>query len=231
MRPVDLYHPTTGSILRSIFTNENSIVPNIILGQRTDSDNAAIRPISWVKIQDYNYKTRSYPLFPPYIKIKDALGFEPANWHVYNLIGYKSELELSKTGKPTGRINYYPLYGLVSKRGYKYRGHTIVEYGKNTELDFNREQEWDYSEALQNPEALVDMAHELDKDQWRRDLDRTKPINELPSYQNYNYALAEQDRVYEESIDDFDDSDNVPPLEEAEEYVDNGLVSSAEIWS
>lgn len=231
VRPVDLYHPTSGSILRSISTNEDSIVPNIILGQRTDSDNAVIRPISWIKVRDNNYKTSSYPLFPPYIKIKDALGFGPANWHVYNLIGYKSELELSKTGKPTGRINYYPLYGLVSKRGYKYRGHTIVEYGKNTELDFNREQEWDYSEALQNPEALVDMAHELDKDQWRRDLDRIKPINELPSYQNYNYALAEQDRVYEESIDDFDDSDNMPPLEEAEEYVDNESTSSAEIWS
>lgn len=216
VRPVDLYHPTTGSILRSIFTNENSIVPNIILGQRTDSDNAAIRPISWIKIRDYNQKIRSYPLFPPYIKIKDNLGFGPANWHVYTLIGYKSELELSKTGKPTGRINYYPLYGLVSKRGYKYRGHTIVEYGKNTELDFNREQEWDYSEALQNSESLVDMAHELDKDQWRRDLDRINPINELLSYQKYNYALSEQDRVYEESIDDFDDSDNVPPLEEAE---------------
>jgi hypothetical protein len=60
------------------------------------------------------------------------------------------------------------------------------------------------------------MAHELDKDQWRRDLDRIKPINELPSYQKFNYALSEQDRVYEESIDDFDDSDNMPPLEEAE---------------
>jgi hypothetical protein len=44
---------------------------------------AVVKPLNWVTIYDVKY-----PIFPPYVKIKDNLGFEPANWHVYRLIGY-----------------------------------------------------------------------------------------------------------------------------------------------
>jgi hypothetical protein len=44
---------------------------------------AVIKPLNWITIDDIKY-----PIFPPYVKIKDSLGFEPANWHVYRLIGY-----------------------------------------------------------------------------------------------------------------------------------------------
>ena len=60
-------------------------------------------------------------------------------------------------------LQYIPIYGLVSKKGYKHRGHTVVEYGRETQFDFNKENEWDYREALNNPLALVDMASEFDK--------------------------------------------------------------------
>jgi hypothetical protein len=49
----------------------------------------------------------------------------------------------------------------VSKKGYKQRGHTIVEYGRKTQFDFNMENEWNYKEALENPTALADMASQM----------------------------------------------------------------------
>ena len=63
-------------------------------------------------------------------------------------------------------MNYIPIYGLVSKKGYKYRGHTVVEYGKESQFGFNRESVWDYTEALQDQEALADMSDEYSKPNW-----------------------------------------------------------------
>jgi hypothetical protein len=102
-----------------------------------------------------------FPIFYPYIKINDGLGRTPANYHVYSLIGYKQAAD-----PETRRLNYIPIYGLVSKKGYKYRGHTVVEYGKESQFDFNKESVWDYTEALQNQEALADMADEYSKPNW-----------------------------------------------------------------
>jgi hypothetical protein len=103
-------------------------------------------------------------MFPPYIKMRDGKGFDTKNWHVYTLIGFTDQAEVDKsTGKFTGKMQYTPIYGLVSKKGYKHRGHTVVEYGRETQFDFNKENEWDYREALNNPLALADMASEFDK--------------------------------------------------------------------
>jgi len=80
------------------------------------------------------------------------LGYKSENWHVYKLIGFKRR-PISATV-----ANYTPIYGLVEKKGYKAGGHTIVEYGKFTQFDFNREKVWNYHDALENPMALLDMA-------------------------------------------------------------------------
>lgn len=213
VRPVDLYNKK-GVKLYSISLNDQSIVPNIIMGERQDkTDKPAIRPSNWIKMMDIDNegqtKERSFPIFYPYIKINDGLGYTPANYHVYSLIGYKQAAD-----PDTKRLNYIPIYGLVSKKGYKYRGHTVVEYGKESQFDFNRENVWDYTEALQNQEALADMSDEYSKPNWQNS--DIHLITDLPPYQNMNYAKEQQDMVFEWGQDDKDESEQGVVLGEAE---------------
>lgn len=214
VRPVDLYN-NKGVKLYSISLNDQSVVPNIILGERQDkTDRPAIRPSNWLSMTYVNDKGKliegKFPIFYPYIKINDGLGRTPANYHVYSLIGYKQAAD-----PETGRLNYIPIYGLVSKKGYKYRGHTVVEYGKESQFDFNKESVWDYTEALQNQEALADMADDYSKPNWQNS--DIHLITDLPPYQNMNYAKEQQDMKFEWEQDDKDDNEQGVVLSEAEE--------------
>lgn len=214
VRPVDLYN-NKGVKLYSISLNDQSVVPNIILGERQDkTDRPAIRPSNWLSMTYVNDKGKliegKFPIFYPYIKINDGLGRTPANYHVYSLIGYKQAAD-----PETRRLNYIPIYGLVSKKGYKYRGHTVVEYGKESQFDFNKESVWDYTEALQNQEALADMADDYSKPNWQNS--DIHLITDLPPYQNMNYAKEQQDMKFEWEQDDKDDNEQGVVLSEAEE--------------
>lgn len=214
VRPVDLYN-NKGVKLYSISLNDQSVVPNIILGERQDkTDRPAIRPSNWLSMTYVNDKGKliegKFPIFYPYIKINDGLGRTPANYHVYSLIGYKQAAD-----PETRRLNYIPIYGLVSKKGYKYRGHTVVEYGKESQFDFNKESVWDYTEALQNQEALADMADDYSKPNWQNS--DIHLITDLPPYQNMNYAKQQQDMKFEWDQDDKDDNEQGVVLSEAEE--------------
>lgn len=214
VRPVDLYN-NKGVKLYSISLNDQSVVPNIILGERQDkTDRPAIRPSNWLSMTYVNDKGKliegKFPIFYPYIKINDSLGRTPANYHVYSLIGYKQAAD-----PETRRLNYIPIYGLVSKKGYKYRGHTVVEYGKESQFDFNKESVWDYTEALQNQEALADMADDYSKPNWQNS--DIHLITDLPPYQNMNYAKEQQDMKFEWDQDDKDDNEQGVVLSEAEE--------------
>lgn len=214
VRPVDLYN-NKGVKLYSISLNVQSVVPNIILGERQDkTDRPAIRPSNWLSMTYVNDKGKliegKFPIFYPYIKINDGLGRTPANYHVYSLIGYKQAAD-----PETRRLNYIPIYGLVSKKGYKYRGHTVVEYGKESQFDFNKESVWDYTEALQNQEALADMADDYSKPNWQNS--DIHLITDLPPYQNMNYAKEQQDMKFEWDQGDKDDSEQGVVLSEAEE--------------
>lgn len=213
VRPVDLYN-NKGVKLYSISLNGQSVVPNIILGERQDkTDRPAIRPSNWLSMTYVNDKGKliegKFPIFYPYIKINDGLGRTPANYHVYSLIGYKQAAD-----PETRRLNYIPIYGLVSKKGYKYRGHTVVEYGKESQFDFNKESVWDYTEALQNQEALADMADDYSKPNWQNS--DIHLITDLPPYQNMNYAKEQQDMKFEWEQDDKDDNEQGVVLSEAE---------------
>lgn len=213
VRPVDLYN-NKGVKLYSISLNDQSVVPNIILGERQDkTDRPAIRPSNWLSMTYVNDKGKliegKFPIFYPYIKINDSLGRTPANYHVYSLIGYKQAAD-----PETRRLNYIPIYGLVSKKGYKYRGHTVVEYGKESQFDFNKESVWDYTEALQNQEALADMADDYSKPNWQNS--DIHLITDLPPYQNMNYAKEQQDMKFEWEQDDKDDNEQGVVLSEAE---------------
>lgn len=214
VRPVDLYN-NKGVKLYSISLKDQSVVPNIILGERQDkTDRPAIRPSNWLSMSYINDKGQltegKFPIFYPYIKINDGLGRTPANYHVYSLIGYKQAAD-----PDTNRLNYIPIYGLVSKKGYKYRGHTVVEYGKESQFDFNKESVWDYTEALQNQEALADMADDYSKPNWQNS--DIHLITDLPPYQNMNYAKEQQDMKFEWDQDDKDDNEQGVVLSEAEE--------------
>lgn len=209
-----------------LYSSIGDSTPNIIIGKRVGSDRPDIKPIGWVKVEvtdvTGNTVQRPYPIFSPYIKIKDNKGFNTENWHVYTLIGYQDQIELGSNGKPTGKILYTPIYGLVSKKGYKHRGHTIVEYGQRTQFDFNMENEWDYREALQNPLSLADMATDLQKEDWDKIKNSIHLITDLPSYSGMNYALLEQERVYMDDSETFeDDQVKGEVLDEVEEPTDN----------
>lgn len=218
VKPVDLYNKK-GAKLYSISLNDQSVVPNIIMGERQDkTDKPAIRPSNWLSMTYVNDKGKltegKFPIFYPYIKINDGLGHTPANYHVYSLIGYKQAAD-----PDTKRLNYIPIYGLVSKKGYKYRGHTVVEYGKESQFDFNKESVWDYTEALQNQEALADMSDEYSKPNWQNS--DIHLITDLPPYQNMNYAKEQQDMVFEWEQDDKDESEQGVVLSEADESKDS----------
>lgn len=218
VRPVDLYN-NKGVKLYSISLNDQSVIPNIILGERQDkTDRPAIRPSNWLSMTYVNDKGKliegKFPIFYPYIKINDGLGRTPANYHVYSLIGYKQAAD-----PETRRLNYIPIYGLVSKKGYKYRGHTVVEYGKESQFEFNKESVWDYTEALQNQEALADMADDYSKPNWQNS--DIHLITDLPPYQNMNYAKEQQDMKFEWDQDDKDDNEQGVVLSEAEESKDS----------
>lgn len=218
VKPVDLYNKK-GAKLYSISLNDQSVVPNIIMGERQDkTDKPAIRPSNWLSMTYVNDKGKltegKFPIFYPYIKISDGLGHTPANYHVYSLIGYKQAVD-----PDTKRLSYIPIYGLVSKKGYKYRGHTVVEYGKESQFDFNRENVWDYTEALQNQEALADMSDEYSKPNWQNS--DIHLITDLPPYQNMNYAKEQQDMVFEWEQDDKDESEQGVVLSEADESKDS----------
>ena len=218
VKPVDLYNKK-GAKLYSISLNDQSVVPNIIMGERQDkTDKPAIRPSNWLSMTYINDQGKltegKFPIFYPYIKINDGLGHTPANYHVYSLIGYKQAAD-----PDTKRLNYIPIYGLVSKKGYKYRGHTVVEYGKESQFDFNKESVWDYTEALQNQEALANMADDYSKPNWQNS--DIHLITDLPPYQNMNYAKEQQDMVFEWEQDDKDESEQDVVLSEADESKDS----------
>lgn len=214
VKPVDFYDSRENPLKSITFTSEDP-APNILFGIRYGKEQAAIRPLNWIKVNG-----EKFPVFPPYIKIKDIGSYDVSNWHVYTLIGYNTLMK-------DRMIQYVPVYGLVSKKGYKRGGNTIVEYGNKTMFDFNKENVWDYAQAMENKEALLDMVPEAFKDSMESNISLLRPITDLPSYQNMNYARQEQDRVADDLTDDdynWDSDENSAPLSDANEPTDSQTV-------
>jgi hypothetical protein len=68
---------------------------------------------------------------------------------------------------------------------------------------------------LNNLDALSDMTDEVERTYFEQDKVYMHHIGELPSYSGMNYAIAEQDRIFEYEQDDTDDSVEGVVLEEA----------------
>ena len=205
VKPVELTN-SRGNGLLGIYYNNH--MPNIVMGARLGNRGLqqAIKPINWItNVAD----GKKYPVFAPYVKISDSRFNRPENWHLYTLIGYKYDGDSKK---------YIPIYGLISKKGYKYRGHTVTEYGVQTQFDFNIEPEWNYVEAMNNPTQIADIAESSFAgmgDFWYD----VKPISSLVTYQNSNYLYSTIDTVIEDSNSDNDlpeFTDNIP-LQEVDE--------------
>ena len=198
VRPVEMFAGANNDKLMSIYLNEETTIPNIIFGMRLGQTKPAIKPATWVEVQDWDNggKLKKFPVFPTYIKYNDKTSYKDSAWHVYQLIGYTKTKELNKYGRPTGLDVYTPIYGLVSKKGFRYKGHTVVEYGRNTMFKDNVENQWDYRQALENLEALADMVPVYEKEFFTPYISNFTPIQELPSYQNNNYMKAAQKGFY-----------------------------------
>lgn len=198
VRPVEMFDGANNEKLMSIYLNDKTTVPNIIFGMRLGQTKPAIKPATRVEVQDWDNsgKLKKFPVFPTYIKYNDKTSYKDSAWHVYQLIGYTKTKELNKFGKPTGLDVYTPIYGLVSKKGFSYKGHTVVEYGRNTMFKDNVENQWDYRQALENLEALADMVSVYEKEFFVPYINNFTPIQELPSYQNNNYMKAAQKGFY-----------------------------------
>jgi hypothetical protein len=68
---------------------------------------------------------------------------------------------------------------------------------------------------LNNLDALSDMTDEVERTYFEQDKAYMHHIGELPSYSGMNYAIAEQDRIFEYEQDEVDDSVEGVVLEEA----------------
>ena len=65
------------------------------------------------------------------------------------------------------------------------------------------------------------MTDEVERTYFEQDKTYMHHIGELPSYSGMNYAIAEQDRIFEYDQDEADDTPSGVLLEEAEEPLDN----------
>lgn len=93
-----------------------------------------IKPIGSVVIQEYVKNTRvkrSYPIYPKFVKLRYGVINSPSSFVVYELVGYQEKILKSKERQ------YVPVYMAVNKKGYRYKGHNVVEYGHQSVLPFN----------------------------------------------------------------------------------------------
>ena len=171
VKPVRLVE--SDHFLKGLYDKRDATYPILLSGQR-DNNKDGIKPVGYVT-DTFGDK---YPIFPPYIKIKDGAGNTPANWHVYQLIGY---YYVSENNRQVAK----PVYALVSKKGYRYKGHTITEYGVKTQFDFNKEREFDASNVLNNKHTVNPNFPFADF--WNST--HILPINNLDSYQNNQMSM------------------------------------------
>ena len=221
VKPVDMYITVGESQygLKSLNLTPEDKVPNLIVGERSNMKGVAIRPLNWASVSGH---IKKYPVFPPFIKIK--LGTNSVeDWHVYKLVGYRLR---DRDNSPLQ--DWVPLYGLVEKKGYKRRGHTIYEYDLPTSFDFNKERVYNYLEIIKQQKALLDgIEDDILREEWDelttyiapngRKYDAFIPIQNLPVYRKD--ADVAYDSLYEED-EDFDNNDeNAVPLSDKEESI------------
>ena len=114
----------------------SSINPYLFFSGKAGNKNR-IKPIGTKVIEEYNVFTgqlqkNRYPIYPSFVKIKYGSTNSPSSYIVYELVGYNREVS-----KTTQQPVYTPIYMLVNKKGMRYKGHVITEYGRTDNYSFN----------------------------------------------------------------------------------------------
>lgn len=206
--------------IRSNYTLPNpSFAPYIMFTGKAGSKNR-IKPIAWYKQQEINKHgitvTRSYPVYPSFVKIRYGSTNSPTSFVVYELIGYNTKVTKA------GNIEYTPIYLAVNKKGYRYKGHVITEYGLYQGHAFNLMDIGVTSEDFINRNVvnLINRSKSLSKEQknqysitFGKNFNR---ITTLPSYADL--ALSDMYRTIAEQEDDsFENLDEESPLPNQEQ--------------
>ena len=190
VKPVDLYikYQDGQESLKTITFNQKDIVPSIISGEGNMSGKQRIKPIKWIKIND-----QYVPMFSPYIKIRIG-NRSIENTHVYKLVGvYEKNINRKQT--------LIPVYGLVSKKGYKHKGYNIYEYGTPTQFDFNKEVQYDYSNVINNQESLYEYLEDTEQYGWDiLESHKLKHIDSLYNQDQYSDNYQEEDDVEDATV-------------------------------
>ena len=97
----------------------------LFMGDTNPKSEMYIKPVAYEIVG-----TRRIPIFSPYVKMQYTPKYNPNGILVYKLIG----VNIRKTESGT---YYTPIYSLVNKKGYNYKGHHIVEYGTSANFNFN----------------------------------------------------------------------------------------------
>lgn len=181
----------------------------LFIGDMDRDSDLYIRPNAYVRLSDETVLA----VHPPFVKIKYAPSYNINGTIVYKLIGYR----IYKTR--SGRIRYVPVYSMVSKRGYNYKGNRIVEYGIGAHFEFN--EFVDNVDAPIGPQDILkdsfmkslrkaNLSEQLQK-QLIKDLETFVPISEY--YQMISASDYSSSDLYEsfyEQQEDEDDSTQTP---------------------
>ena len=97
----------------------------LFMGDTNPKSEMYIKPVAYEIVG-----IRRIPIFSPYVKMQYTPKYNPNGIMVYKLIG----VNIRKTESGT---YYTPIYSLVNKKGYNYKGHWIVEYGTSANFNFN----------------------------------------------------------------------------------------------
>lgn len=192
-RPIDMQ---TGFIT---FDKPSTIhgrsIPVVILGKRSDrSANAEdVKPIGYKQVFK-DSKLVDVPIFPPYIKIKLGKQNLPQNNVMYKLVGYTEE-------EWYGRATQYPVYSIVEKKGMKYKGHVITEYGRSDRFPFNKlDFQYDAETAIEQRMLLADIFSESSisdnyKEVLMNELAYVNPISQLYVSNTVGNNISSEERM------------------------------------
>lgn len=166
-----------------------------------------IRPVGYYKTMEFDeqsgiMKKRSYPIFPPFVKIRMTKGNSPLSFAIYELVGYQEH------NSKSGFIQYYPVYSLVNKKGLRYQGHVITELGRNDNYGFNFLPVYNGAEAIRTGKIKSDVWNSTPaplRKKMYAEFANIKPIDQLKSYQDMENSDNYSD---EPDFDDMDQSDN-----------------------
>ena len=190
--------------IRGNYTLSNSsYAPYIMFTGKAGSKNR-IKPIAWYKQQEINKMgisvMRSYPIYPSFVKIRYGSTNSPTSFVVYELIGYNTKVTKA------GNIEYTPVYAAVNKKGYRYKGHVITEYGLYQGHVFNLMSIGVTSEDFINGNIvnLINKSKNLSEEQKKQYSftfgKNFRYITTLPSYTNL--AISDMYRTIAEQEDD-----------------------------